>query len=182
MSVPSPARRTPAHSALLPDLSPTPAARTAARTAVGGWRGVLTAAVLGLALAASTLVGAAPATAATSAPEARMVAVINATRVAHGLRPLRPVVGMMAYARRHARAMANRGSLFHTGNFSVICCWRLVAENVGMGGSVTSLHRAFMASPGHRANLLNGSLSQVGIGMVSSGGRLWVTEVFRRPM
>jgi uncharacterized protein YkwD len=154
---------------------------TVGRTAVRGWRGALTAAVLGLALAASTLVGAAPATAAASAPEARMVAAINATRTAHGLRPLRPVAGMMAYARRHSRAMANRGSLFHTSNFSVICCWRLVAENVGMGGSVMGLHRAFMASPGHRANLLNGSLSQVGIGMVSSGGRLWVTEVFRRP-
>ena len=175
MSVLSPARRTPAPTPVLTDFSPA-SARARSR------RGVLTAAVLGLALATSMLVGAAPASARASAPESRMVAAINATRVAHGLRPLRPVAGMMSYARRHARAMANRGGLYHTSNFSVICCWRLVAENVGVGGSVAGLHRAFMASPGHRANLLNRSLTQVGIGMVSSGGRLWVTEVFRRPM
>jgi uncharacterized protein YkwD len=181
MSVLSRARRTPAPTRLLPAFSP-----ATVTTRPRGWRGAVLAAVLGLALATSTLVGAAPASAASrasvaSAQEARMVAVINATRAAHGLRPLHPVAGMMSYARRHARAMASRGSLFHTSNFSVICCWRQVAENVGMGGSVPGLHRAFLASPGHRANLLNGSLSQVGIGLVSSGGRLWVTEVFRRP-
>jgi len=179
MTVLSPARRTPARARLLTARASTPARETPARD----WRAGLTAVVLGLALATSMLLGAAPASAAASGrPEARMVAVINATRVAHGLRPLRPVAGMTAYARRHARSMAHRGALFHTSDFSVICCWRVVAENVGVGGSVAALHRAFMASPGHRANLLNGSLSQVGIGMVSSGGRLWVTEVFRRPM
>jgi uncharacterized protein YkwD len=179
MSVPSPAPRTPAPQPPLPAFS-----RGTVTARPAGWRAGVVAAVLGLALATSMLVGAAPASASSAASpaEARMVAVINATRVANGLRPLRPVAGMMAYARRHARAMAGRGTLFHTSNFSVICCWRLVAENVGMGGSVRGLHQAFMASPGHRANLLNGALSQVGIGMVSSGGRLWVTEVFRRPM
>jgi uncharacterized protein YkwD len=145
------------------------------------WRGTVTA-VLGLVLALTLLSAPPSASAATSVREARMVAAINATRAAHGLVPLRPVRGLMDYADRHARAMAGRGTLYHTSNFSVICCWREVAENIGAGGSVTGLHRAFLASPPHRANLLDRSLRQVGIGMVSSGGRLWVTEIFRRRM
>ena len=88
----------------------------------------------------------------------------------------------MRYARSHSRAMAARGDLYHTSNFSVICCWSAIAENIGYGGSVPTLHRAFMASPPHRANLLNRRLRQVGIGIVVEGNRLWITEVFRRPV
>jgi len=137
--------------------------------------------VLGAVLVASVLTGPAAASAATSTREARMVAAINHTRVAHGLAPLRPVASLMRYARSHTRAMAARGYLYHTSNFSVICCWSVVAENIGYGQTVAGLHRAFMASPPHRANLLNGRLRQVGIGIVVRGDAIWVTEVFRRP-
>jgi uncharacterized protein YkwD len=43
------------------------------------------------------------------------------------------------------------------------------------------MHRAFMHSPGHRANILNPAFRQAGIGIVKINGNLWVTEVFRRP-
>ena len=39
-----------------------------------------------------------------------------------------------------------------------------------------------MASPAHRDNILDSDYTEFGIGVVASGGRLWVTEVFRQPM
>jgi uncharacterized protein YkwD len=173
-----PARLTPARF-----LPPTPlsiADPTLARRGRRGRWGTLVA-FLALSLTATVLVGPAPASADTSSREARMVAEINATRVAHGLTPLRPVDGMMAYAGRHARAMADHGYLYHTSNFAVICCWSRVTENIGYGGSVPGMHRSFLQSPPHRANLLDAAMRQVGIGIVESGGNLWITEVFRRP-
>jgi uncharacterized protein YkwD len=49
---------------------------------------------------------------------------------------------------------------------------------VGTGGDVDSLHGAFMGSPGHRANVLNGEYDYVGIGLVRTGGTIWVSIVF----
>jgi uncharacterized protein YkwD len=158
---------------------PRPARTPPLRTRRGRWATLV--AVLALALTATVLTGPAPASAATSSREARMVAQVNASRVAHGLAALRPMPGMMSYARRHAHAMANRGVLYHTSNFAVICCWSRVAENIGYGSSVSGLHRSFLNSPLHRANLLDPAMRQVGIGIVESGGQLWITEVFRRP-
>jgi uncharacterized protein YkwD len=44
-----------------------------------------------------------------------------------------------------------------------------MAENIAWGGSYLGTPRrivgAWMSSPGHRANILNGSLSQSGIGV-----------------
>ncbi|MGH2703523.1 MAG: CAP domain-containing protein [Actinomycetota bacterium] len=41
--------------------------------------------------------------------------------------------------------------------------WQALGENVGVGGDVEALHRAFMDSPGHRTNFL-GDYERVGIG------------------
>jgi hypothetical protein len=38
-----------------------------------------------------------------------------------------------------------------------------------------------MGSSGHRANILNPAMRHIGVGVVSSGGQLWVTEIFRAP-
>ena len=84
-------------------------------------------------------------------------------------------------ARTHARVMANDNSLFHqsTGKLtSRVTRWRTLGENVGMGGTVSQLHRAFMASPGHRANILSGSFKHVGVGTVEKNNTLFVTVVF----
>lgn len=140
----------------------------------------LAAAVLSLVLAGGTLV-AAPTASATTTREARLVAMINHARVRHGLAPLHLRAGLVRYARRHSRSMAAQGDLFHTANFSVICCWSMVGENIGYNSTVRRMHRAFMASPGHRANVLERRYRQVGVGIVKKGDRLWVTEIFRRP-
>jgi uncharacterized protein YkwD len=137
--------------------------------------------LLSVTLAASgALVGAAPA-GATATRAARMVEKINNARVNHGLRPLRTSPDLMAAARAHSSAMSGQGLIFHTASFSSLCCWDAIAENVGMGYSVRGLHSAFMHSAPHRANILDRRMRQVGVGFVSSNGRLWVTEIFRSP-
>jgi uncharacterized protein YkwD len=56
--------------------------------------------------------------------------------------------------------------------------WRTCGENVGYGSSVDQIHTLFMGSEGHRANILNPAYGQVGIGVVRSGGTVWVTIDF----
>ena len=133
-----------------------------------------------LVAASTTFVTSSPAS-ATTTRESRLIAKINATRVAHGLRPLHMRSDLMSAAKRHTRSMASSQTLFHTASFSSLCCWSLMAENVGYGFSVSGLHQQFMGSAPHRANILNPRLRQLGVGIVSSGGALWVTEVFRDP-
>ena len=78
--------------------------------------------------AATTLVGAAPASAVTTR-EAAMLAKINNTRAAHGLRPLRLSGELSTLARTHSRQMASSTTLFHTASFSSICCWSVIAPS-----------------------------------------------------
>ena len=135
--------------------------------------------LLAVTLVGSTaLVGAAPAGASTTRAT-RMVEKINTARANHGLPPLRTSPDLMAAARTHSGAMSGQGLLFHTASFSSLCCWDHIAENVGMGYSVRDLHRAFMHSAPHRANILDRRMEQVGVGFVSVNGQLWVTEIFR---
>jgi uncharacterized protein YkwD len=56
--------------------------------------------------------------------------------------------------------------------------WTTCGENVGQAASVDRVHALFMASGGHRANILSSAFTQVGIGVVSSGGTVWVTMDF----
>lgn len=107
---------------------------------------------------------------------------VNRERYGAGLPPL----GMSPNARNVARAWSGRmtesGDLAHNPNFSgqiaqVIPNWRRAGENVGVGGGVSSLHRAFMNSSGHRANIL-GDWQWAGVGVRWQDGTLWVTVNF----
>lgn len=86
-------------------------------------------------------------------------------------------------ARRHAEAMVAAGKLFHNPELAQqVQNWSIVAENVGVGYEPSSIHQAFLDSPSHRANVLDGRVTEMGVGTtISSDGRLWVVEVFRKP-
>jgi uncharacterized protein YkwD len=129
----------------------------------------------------TTGVAAAPAAEAGTSLEARLIEKINNTRARHGLAGLRHKPALSDYARGHSASMSRQRSLFHTSDFTVICCWSAIAENVGMADTVRGVHRAFMRSPAHRANVLDGGKKAVGVGIVRSGGKIWVTEIFKRP-
>jgi uncharacterized protein YkwD len=89
---------------------------------------------------------------------------------------------MSQAARRHSLAMARADELFHTGEVGVYLdgiSWHAWGENVGFTpGDVDSLEDAFMESPPHRTNVLNGGFRHVAIGAVRVDGVLWVTVFF----
>jgi uncharacterized protein YkwD len=138
-----------------------------------------------IALLSATLLGttlmAPPGAAAASSREAKLLAKINHARAVHGLGALRSKPSLMSYAGQHSAAMATRHELYHTTNFGVVCCWRSIGENIAYNSTVRRVHRAFMGSPGHRANILNPRMRRVGVGIVERGGQLWVTEIFTKP-
>jgi uncharacterized protein YkwD len=77
--------------------------------------------------------------------------------------------------------MAEAGYLFHTPDLAGKLRgldWSLGGENVGVASSLTDLQEAFMASPPHRRNILQRRFDHAAIGVVMSGGRLWVTVIF----
>jgi uncharacterized protein YkwD len=116
-----------------------------------------------------------------SADVAGFVGAVNQERSARGLAPLTTQNDLNAVAQAWSQQMASSKKLAHNPSLgSQVTAWRSVGENVGYGSSEASIHRAFMASPGHAANVLNGSYNQIGIGITVSGGTTWVTQVFRQ--
>jgi len=144
----------------------------------------ITLAVTTLALAlAAVLTGtltAAPAGATTA--EDSLTARLNGARSDQGLPSLAPRSDLVAVARAQATRMADSGTLYHNPNLTTdVANWRWVGENVGYGPDVQTVHVAFMNSDAHRANILDTDFTEVGIGVVERGDRVWVAEVFRRP-
>lgn len=116
--------------------------------------------------------------------EASFVEHINASRSSAGRPRLAADPGAADVARAWSRQMASAGRISHNPNLRaeveawVTTSWSRLGENVGVGYSVSSLHNAFMASDGHRANIL-GDYNRVGVGVVrEADGEIWVTVVF----
>ena len=115
-------------------------------------------------------------------PKDREIAFLRKMNRARGsLGRLRLDPQLSQVARTHTRAMTRRNELFHSSPSQLarrVTRWKLLGENVGLGSTVTSLHRAFMSSSGHRANILRDQFRHVGIGVKRRNGRLWVTVIF----
>ncbi|HEV3472696.1 MAG TPA: CAP domain-containing protein [Actinomycetota bacterium] len=106
---------------------------------------------------------------------------INSERVERNLGKLSLDPELSKAARVHTREMVRREELYHTPSDKLrnrVTNWIVLGENVGVGGSVSSLHDAFMASPAHRDNVLHAAYQHVGIGTKKADGRLWVTVIF----
>jgi uncharacterized protein YkwD len=134
--------------------------------------------------AAIGLVATAPTAEAAIEPESERRArnLVNRDRVRAGLKELRVCRELRAVARRHSVRMADRNRLYHNPNLTTqVTHHRRVGENVGYNSHVDYVHRAFMRSSGHRANILSRYYTQVGIGVDNRNGRRWVTMVFRQP-
>jgi len=127
----------------------------------------------------------APADAAvdTRAVESAFVAKINALRAAKGLGQLRVDGELTSIARQWAGRMAAKGDIAHNPSFSaqVTANWIKLGENVGMGPTVDKLHAAFVASPTHYKNLVDGDFELIGVGVVvAPGGTLFTAHQFER--
>lgn len=140
-----------------------------------------------LAVLASMLTSLATAAPASAAPSVRsaeraFVSSINSYRRGTHRAQLRTSASLTLVARRWAQSMARSNRLAHNPRVtSQVRSWRYLGENVGVGGSTSSLHRAFVHSAPHRANLLSTRYTYVGVGVAYGHGRMWVVEVFDRP-
>lgn len=113
--------------------------------------------------------------------QARLYVLVNLARVDAGLAPLDRDSALEAEALAWSQTMANDKQLRHRPNLrqGAPANAGTMAENVAYNPSVEDAHQRLMASPGHRANILNPRLSHVGIGVAhDDAGHLWITQVF----
>ena len=134
-----------------------------------------------LMLTAITVMVAARAIPAVAGPEGTLISKINSSRVASGLAPLESYWDLTDDARAHSSRMMGRGEIYHNTSLSgVTGVWQKLGENVGMGVDLSSLHKAFMKSTAHRANIL-GDYNYIGVGVTTDATDVkWVTVVFMK--
>lgn len=125
-----------------------------------------------------------PATASAGLRDRRqMLSETNEDRIVRDLRGVHLNARMSDLARRHSRAMARKGRLFHTHDPARYYLrginWSAWGENVGYtSDDARDLQRRFMNSRPHRANILTRRFDHVAIGAVRRDGELWVTVFF----
>lgn len=120
-------------------------------------------------------------------PTGTLLALLNHERAAHGLASLALRTDVASIAQVWSGRMAASGALSHDdAYFAADTRGRLRAgalgENVARNSSVGGAHAALMASPHHRANILDARFRVVGIGAVEDGGSWWITEDFVQPL
>ena len=136
---------------------------------------------IGSGLTAICLVVGVPATSAAAtevdADERQLLDLLNGARAAHGLPPLRVEATLDAGAADHAASMAGAGRLFHTSmTGSAPAGWLRLGENVVVADGAPAAHLLLMASPTHRAAMLDGGFDGVGIGVThGAGDSHWVS-------
>jgi len=131
--------------------------------------------------AAILLVAPAAALAQALPPENAIVALVNAARAQAGLNPLVSEAKLGRVAIAHATDMARRSFVGHVGSDGAGMIERVVragygysfvAENVAGGQPTAAAAVAtWMASGGHRRNLLAPEATQVGVGHAVENGR-----------
>lgn len=115
-----------------------------------------------------------------SSAEKDFASKINSYRSANGMASLKRDSSLNSYARSWAKKMAQSGKLSHSNIASLLPPWSSAGENVGTGGSVSSIFGALKASSGHRANML-GDFTHFGVGVFrDANGVLWTAHVFTR--
>lgn len=120
----------------------------------------------------------------TGADEVALVGRINAERAGAGLAPLAMDGRLFDSARAWSATQASAGSLSHDASYFGAkrpSGAGIVAENVAYNMSAGLVHERLMASPGHRANILDPAFTSVGVGeVVSADGRVFVTQRFAK--
>jgi uncharacterized protein YkwD len=122
---------------------------------------------------------------ATTAGE--VIGIVNSERAKAGCGPLTENSLLTQAAQGHSADMAARDFFDHTnpdgdGPGERVTAtgyrWSTYGENIAMGQRTPAqVMESWMNSPGHRANILNCSFKEIGIGIHSEGGPYW-TQVF----
>ncbi|MFC7687154.1 CAP domain-containing protein [Ureibacillus sp. GCM10028918] len=114
-----------------------------------------------------------------SAFETKVVKLTNAERAKQGLAPLKTYAPLMKVAHAKSQDMASNNYFSHTSPtygspFDQIkaagITYRAAGENIAQGQRTPEeVVQAWMNSEGHRANILNGSYTHIGVGYVEDG-------------
>lgn len=126
------------------------------------------------------------------ASETEVVRLVNIQRTSRGLKPLSNNWELERIARYKSQDMANKKYFSHTSptygspftmmqNFGVK--FSAAGENIAMGQKTPAeVVNAWMNSPGHRANILGTSYTQIGVGLAkNNNGVCYWTQMFIRP-
>ncbi len=118
--------------------------------------------------------------------ESQVVELVNRERAKYGLKPLTENWQLSRVARYKSQDMCDRRYFSHTSPtfgspFDMIksfgISYRTAGENIAMGYKTpAAVVEGWMNSPGHRANILNGAFTQIGVGYVANGS-YW-TQMF----
>ncbi len=136
-------------------------------------------------------IAAAPVTVAPDSLAGEMIDRLNAERTALGLEPLAFSEAARAVAVERAVDMATHTYFAHISPLGVApdelldrtgVHYTRMGENIARSTAtseqvVDAVHCALMASPGHRAHMLQPAYTHVGIGIASAGGRFYVAEI-----
>ncbi|MEL0627849.1 CAP domain-containing protein [Salinibacterium amurskyense] len=116
-----------------------------------------------------------------SAAEADTIhGLVNQARWDNGQQGLIRNADMDAVALAWAKKMAASSTMSHNPDYStqIPAGWRSAGENVAQGyRTAQAMHDGWMASQGHRENIL-GAFTDIGIAFYSSGGTTWGVQVF----
>jgi uncharacterized protein YkwD len=127
--------------------------------------------------------------------EAEVVRLVNVQRVAAGCKPVVVDPTLVRLARAHSDDMAGRAGFRHNGSdgrtpFQRMTAagydYSVAAENIAAGQpNAASVMTEWLASPGHRANIVDCRFSEIGVGVVNRPGTTYVvywTQEFGTPM
>ncbi|MFF9899451.1 sigma-70 family RNA polymerase sigma factor [Streptomyces longispororuber] len=131
----------------------------------------------------------APAPAAPSGSKARQVlSLVNAERAKAGCGPLTHNSKLATAAQRHSADMRARNYFDHTSPdgtdpgqriTAAGYKWSTYGENIARGQqSAAAVMKSWMNSDGHRANILNCSFKELGVGIEEGSGGPWWTQNF----
>ncbi len=143
------------------------------------WRGAAGALVVGLLSLLAT-----PTTAsAQNALESTLLTLTNTARAVAGVPAVTLDGTLSSIARDWANSMAAAGGISHNPDVKARLSaagvdWRKTGENVGMGPTLTSIHEALVASPGHFRNIVDPDFDKIGLAVVVTGNTLWIVQNF----
>lgn len=126
-----------------------------------------------------------PSGGSSSTYEAQLLSLVNAERTSRGLSALRAASCPDRFAESWASHLASTGTFSHQslGPIMSSCGATRAAENIARGGiSASAMVSMWMGSSGHRANILDPELTQVGTAAVRDSSGTWTAvQDFIRP-
>ncbi len=127
----------------------------------------------------------------TSSIEAASAGLANQARRDHGVGPLMVDPRIADVARSYSEQMKAQGYISHFDESGGAVDSRLAAAGVRfsvVGENLAAVsdrtdpagtaHRNLMASPEHRANILEPRFTSIGVGVVTDGTTYWITQIF----